>query len=87
MEKRCTLSGKLSCNGGLVGKLSVAVRKEYEHETYTGSYEVVPDVLQAQVLPTANKTLSEDIVIKEIPYRETGNIAGGATVYIGKEVV
>lgn len=35
----CTLSGELSCKGGLSGKLSAAI----DYNTYSGEYEVVPN--------------------------------------------
>lgn len=52
---------------------------------YSGEYEVTPEVEQ-QVLNTAQKFLEADVTIKEIPYSETSNTAGGSTVYIGKEL-
>lgn len=52
---------------------------------YGGSYEATPATTQ-QVLNTAQKYLESDVVIKEIPYSETSNTAGGTTVFIGKEL-
>lgn len=62
------------------GGINVNPAPEYE-----GEYEVIPKVIE-QKLPTANKLLTEDIKIKEIPYFETSNTSGGHTVFIGKEV-
>lgn len=56
-----------------------------EVDLYEGSYEVTPKV-DAQTIPTAQKFLTEDMRIKEIPYFVTSNNAGGDTVYIAKEV-
>jgi hypothetical protein len=56
-----------------------------EVDIYEGSYEVTPKV-DAQTIPTAQKFLTEDMRIKEIPYFVTSNPAGGDTVYIAKEV-
>lgn len=61
----------------------VSVRPEMDY--YEGSYEVVPTVT-AQQLETKQKFLVDDIVIREIPFFNVSNTAGGNTVYIGKEV-
>lgn len=52
---------------------------------YDGEYEVTPTTT-AQTLKTAQRFLDKDVEIKEIPYAETSNNAGGETVYIGKEI-
>ena len=54
-------------------------------EAYTGAYEVTPDVVK-QVLPTAQKTMSRDVTILEIPFFEVTNNSGGTTVSIVKEI-
>lgn len=50
-------------------------------ETYTGDYAITPTVT-AQVIPTKNRYLTDDMTVKEIPYYETSNTTGGNTVYI-----
>lgn len=50
-------------------------------ELYEGEYNITPDV-EAQIIPTANKFLSEDVTVKQIPFFNVGNTAGGSTVYI-----
>lgn len=50
---------------------------------YEGSYEVTPMINVAQILRTQSCILSDNIVVKEIPYYETSNTAGGYTVIIG----
>lgn len=84
--EKCTLTGELSGGRGLVGILSVPATREKDADVYGGDYEVVPDVYSAQTLETANKLLKEDIVVRAVPYSETGNSSDGITVYIGKEV-
>ena len=54
-----------------------------KRDTYEGDYAVTPSTSE-QRLATANKVLEQDVVIKEIPYSEVSNLAGGNTVYIGK---
>jgi hypothetical protein len=81
ISSESSLFGKLSCLGGLVGKLSVA--KEYD--VYSGEYKVVPKAFDEQTLRTANKLLGEDIVVSEVPYFEVGNNSNGVTAYIAKE--
>ncbi|MFA6873509.1 MAG: hypothetical protein WCQ86_05970 [Bacteroidaceae bacterium] len=79
----CTLSGKLSCNGCLSGEISLPTN----YPPYSGDYEVVPNAFSAQVLPTANKSLMQDVVVQKIPYYETSNVQQGITVYIAEEVI
>ena len=84
LSAKATLSGKLSCNGGLTGTLSVG--GGYDYETYDGEYEVVPRAFHSQTLKTADKLLTKDIVVAEVFFFETDNEANGKTVYIAKEV-
>lgn len=57
----CTLSGELSCKGGLSGKLSAVIN----YNVYSGEYEVVPSAFNTQVLPTANKVLKKDVTVQK----------------------
>lgn len=50
---------------------------------YEGSYLVTPLAYVNQILRTADKVLSEDVVVEQIPYYETTNDAGGYTAIIG----
>lgn len=54
-------------------------------DPFTGDYEVTPKV-DAQTIPTAQKFMAEDMVIKAIPYYDVSNTSGGTTVYIAKEI-
>jgi hypothetical protein len=57
--------------------------KEYVGgEEYDGAYEVTPKFV-AQTLPTAEKLMTKDLTIEEIPYAEVSNNSGGKTVIIG----
>lgn len=80
----CTLSGTLSCEGGLSGKVSIPSNYE-RYERYDGNYEAVPNAFNTQTLPTANKLLTQDVIVKKVPYYETSNIQQGITVYIAGE--
>lgn len=80
LSVKATLSGKLSCNGGLTGTLSVG--HGYDYETYDGEYEVVPRAFNSQTLKTANKLLTKDITVTEVPFFETSNEQDGKTIYI-----
>ena len=66
-------------------KDNIVIEVVGEHETYDGEYAVTPTV-QSQTLPTKKKVMAEDVTIKEIPYFDVSNNAGGSTVYIGNEV-
>ena len=54
-------------------------------EPYEGEYEVTPTV-DGTVLKTKDKLLADDVTVKAIPYYDTGNTAGGRTIYIANEV-
>lgn len=49
---------------------------------YSGAYEVTPS-FEEQTLPTAHKTLVEDVTVHAIEVSRTTNPSGGITVYIG----
>lgn len=49
---------------------------------YKGSYEVTPK-FEKQTLPTARKTMRNDVIINEIPITVVSNSSGGNTVIIG----
>lgn len=57
------------------------------YEKYEGDYVVIPQRGQGTVLETAEKLMSDNVTVKEIPYFVTSNLAGGKTCYIGKEVL
>ena len=65
--------------------------KEVQHITkyvgakYEGEYEITPRT-DEQTIPTKEKVLSEDVVIKAIPFFKVTNLAGGNTVFIANEV-
>lgn len=77
-----TLSGTLSSEVSFNGQIDVT--KEYEK--YEGDYEITPKAFEQQILETANKALTDNVVIKEIPCWETSNPSNGTTIYIAKEV-
>jgi len=48
---------------------------------YEGSYVVVPEI-RSQTLQTKDKKMTDDVLVREIPYYETSNIQNGITVFI-----
>lgn len=81
IEAFASLTGTLSSNGSLSGKVSASGN----HEHYDGEYVVVPDAYNTQILTTANKMLTRNLVVKKVPYYETSNVEQGVTVYIAGE--
>lgn len=49
---------------------------------YDGSYEVTPRLVE-QVLPTKDKSMTDDLTVKEIGVLRVTNPSGGDTVTIG----
>ena len=54
----------------------------YVPPTYEGPYVVTPDFTD-QVLETAEKMMSDDVIVNEIPVAEVTNPAGGLTLTVG----
>lgn len=54
-------------------------------DPYEGAYVVIPKVTQ-QMLETERKLMLEDVLVKEIPFYDVSNAAGGSTIFIGNEV-
>ena len=50
---------------------------------YDGTYDVTPLPATEILLETAGRRMEEDVTVREIPYYETTNEAGGYTVSIG----
>lgn len=59
----------------------VSVPKFIGGEEYNGEYEVIP-ATEPQILPTANKTLFENVTVQEIPTYSVSNDKG-TTFIIG----
>lgn len=51
---------------------------------YEGSYTVVPKI-QGIVLPTKDRSMTNDLTITQVPYEQVENPSGGDTVIIGFE--
>ena len=56
-----------------------------EASDYTGPYEVTPKASVDQTLPTAAKTLLNNVRVKKIPTQEVLNPGGGLTFIIAEE--
>lgn len=63
---------------------SIEGNKDTRLPYYDGAVLVEPRKV-GQTLETANKSMSEDVVIKPIFYSETTNPSGGLTIVIGAE--
>ena len=63
---------------------SIEGNKDTRLPYYDGAVLVEPRKV-GQTLGTANKSMSEDVVINPIYYAETTNLSGGYTAVIGKE--
>lgn len=71
------IRGAVVADGVLHGRVSMPT----EFSTYHGDYEVTP-AINEQSLATKDKRMLDDVVIKEIPYAEVTNPAGGTTIII-----
>lgn len=91
IEKGKTLTGKLRTEYSLSAQLHVSANlrgeltKNTNYTNYNGDYEITPKV-EAQIMPTKNKLMINDVEIKGVPIFSISNNAGGNTVYIAKEV-
>lgn len=54
-------------------------------KTYTGPYEVIPQLYEDISLPTKGTTPKKNITVFKIPQYEVSNEAGGTTLILGGE--
>lgn len=80
-EQAGTLRGKITAGATIRGKL--AAPRYVGGVPYTGDYVVTPKITQ-QVLPTAQKTMTDDVTVRQIPRYDVSNAAGGVTINIGR---
>ena len=82
-----SISSKKNLKGSITTKEKISgfvnVAGMIQQESYDGSYEVTPTLVQ-QILQTKNKTMVNDLTIKSIPYSEVTNTSNGITVTIGE---
>ena len=73
-----------------IGKLNINIKVgfgqggEYTGEVYEGPYTVTPLVKNQVDLLTKAKLMEENVIVEKVPVFETGNEAGGYTIYIGE---
>ena len=84
-----TISGYLSSEGSLIGRLTADAEVtgtvtvfDGDYPPYTGEYEVDP-LFDTQTLDTANRYLTDDVTVNPIKVESVSNLSGGVTVYIG----
>lgn len=70
-------------------RLNVAAENEdaesEDYEYYNRVYSVTSKAFKSQTFNTADKVLSSNIIISEVPFYQTANESGGVTSYIAKE--
>lgn len=76
------LVGHIRSCGSLVGSIHFPTG----YINYNGDYEIIPKT-ESQVLDTADKHLSSNIKIREIPYYEVSNDYNGNTIIIGGDLI
>lgn len=54
-------------------------------DPYEGAYVVIPKITD-QTLDTERKLMMQDLLVKQIPFYDVSNAAGGSTIFIGSEV-
>lgn len=72
--------GEFRAEFGAFQQVTVGSSRPYE-----GDYEVTPTV-EGVTLPTKSLIMRHDLQVKRIPFFETGNPAGGETVYIAADL-
>ena len=56
---------------------------EGEIDTFLGAYDVTPSPADDKILPTRDKRMSRNLIVRKIPLSETSNSGGGYTAVIG----
>jgi hypothetical protein len=78
------LDGDLELTEELDGEVGIYLDIASEYPVYKEGYEVIPHV-DSQVLNTAQKLMTDNVTVREIPYFETSN-PDGTTVYIASTI-
>ena len=91
-DRRMTaLADTIRDKSGVTGKLGIEEMTEaaksistveYDGETYEGPYTIRP-AIDAQIMETNNKLMTDDVTIQAIPYHSVDNAEMGQTVIIG----
>ena len=68
---------------GSTGKVDLSTGGGADIPIYSGEYVVTPTVEEDVTLATTGYAMAKDVVVKEIPYYEVKNSAGGTTFTIG----
>ena len=78
----------LKGSGGDMGRLEANKTKVvmYNAPVYDGVYTVMPKAYDAQVLPTKNRVLEDNVTVEKVPSFDVSNQSGGTTFYIAAEV-
>ena len=76
-----TLKGELSKPIEITSSISPIISQRIE--TYNGEYNITPLAFEDIILNTKDKKLTDNIIVKEIPYYQTSNKENGYTVIIG----
>lgn len=69
--------------GANTGNVIVGAGTSATIPIYNGEYEVIPKVEEDITLATTGYAMSKDVVVKEVPFYEVKNSAGGTTFTIG----
>lgn len=75
------LYGAIRPEGTLSGSLAMPVG----YDDYLGVYQITPKIDQ-QIINTADKHMTKNITIKEIPYYSVDNAQAGQTIIIGGSI-
>ncbi len=62
----------------------IVQQSDYQAEKYKGPYDITP-ATTSQVMKTKNKRMTDDVLIRAVPYFETAN-ESGHTVYIANKI-
>lgn len=81
LNSEISLSGHIKQLGILTGHVAINT----EHEIYSGSYDVTPNIEQ-QILDTSDKIMTQNVKVEAIPYYTVSNEYGGNTVIIGGNI-
>lgn len=80
MSESCELTAVLTGESMLSGELNAFA----DYPVYDGINEITPKAYQVTRLETNGRRMTNDIIVKKVPYFETSN-SSGETVYIAGE--
>lgn len=76
MEWAATFTANFYEDGEFEATFGEVIEVAHDYDPYQGPYEVIPKAWEDQTLATKDKTMTDDVLVFEVPYSEVSNQYG-----------